>query len=83
VNDHFRRLLEGNSTGQWVRLDVAQEALGVDRRRALQLAKSEGWRVAPGTRPREYSFEDIRTTWKHRQQPAPRSGEAHAPQDPQ
>lgn len=63
----FRRdVLEGTATGQWVTLDVAMEALGISKRRARELATSEGWRIAPGTRPRQYAFADIRRTYQHR-----------------
>jgi len=66
MRDRLRSALAGESLGVWVLIDVAMEALNVSQRRAYQLAKSEGWRVARGTYPKQYSFEDIRTTYRTR-----------------
>ena len=51
---------------RWVSIQEAAIALGVDKRRAYQLARSEGWRRAPGQRPRQYSFADIYRTYEQR-----------------
>jgi hypothetical protein len=64
MRDAVAQALASEATGQWVLIDVAMEALEVSQRRAYELAKSEGWRTARGTRPRQYSFEDIRTTYR-------------------
>lgn len=58
--------LERTQTGVWVAIDVVQMVFGIQKRQAYILAKTEGWRTAPGVRPREYSFEDIRTTHHNR-----------------
>ncbi|MFP7833119.1 hypothetical protein [Marisediminicola sp. LYQ134] len=50
----------------WVLIDVAAAAMQVSVRRARELAKSEEWRTAPGQRPTQYLFADIRRTYEHR-----------------
>lgn len=50
----------------WVGVDVAAEALGVTERQVRRIAKTAGWRMAPGTYPTQYLFNDIRTTYQAR-----------------
>lgn len=66
LRPELQQALDADTRGVFVTIDVAMEALGLDQRRTYQLAKSEGWRVAPGTRPRQYRFEDVRATYRHR-----------------
>jgi hypothetical protein len=66
IRPELQQALASESRGVFVTIDVAMEALGLDQRRTYQVAKSEGWRIAPGTRPRQYRFEDIRATYRKR-----------------
>ena len=50
----------------WVTIEAAAIALGVNVRRAYQLARSEHWRTAPGQRPKQYRFDDIHRTYEQR-----------------
>jgi hypothetical protein len=50
----------------WVAVDVAMEALGISQRRVYQLAKQEGWRTAAGHYPKQFLFQDVRTTYLKR-----------------
>jgi hypothetical protein len=63
--------LDEHSHGLWIALDVVQVAFGskgrpLSKRRALEYAKNEMWRTAPGQRPRQYAFEDVYRTYKTR-----------------
>lgn len=50
----------------WVSIQEAAIALGVNLRRAYQLARTESWRRAPGQRPRQYLFADVHRTYEQR-----------------
>jgi hypothetical protein len=60
---------ETGANNHWVTIDVAAEALGISRRRALELAKTEEWRTHQpprGDKTRQYLFTDIHRTYTHR-----------------
>ncbi|WP_213816253.1 hypothetical protein [Glaciihabitans sp. dw_435] len=59
-------LNDGPHHGVWVAIDVVMTALDVKRSKAFALAKSEQWRTAPGTHPKQYSFTDVHTTYLKR-----------------
>lgn len=50
---------------RFVTIDVAAEALNVSVKTAYRLARAHRWRRTP-TRPYEYHFADIRTTYNTR-----------------
>lgn len=51
---------------RWVTIDVVMEAFNLKRSRAYALAQAEQWRTAPGTRPKQFSWHDITTTYQQR-----------------
>ena len=55
-----------DSAGLWIGLDVVQEAFGIKRSAAYKLARQEGWRTAPGQYPKQYSFTDVKNTYRTR-----------------
>jgi len=66
MREELEQALASDSRGVFVTIDVAMEALDTNRSRTFAIAKSEGWKVAAGTRPRQYLFNDIRTTYNRR-----------------
>lgn len=50
----------------WVAIDVAAEALGISIKQAYRIAKTDQWRTAPGHYPKQFLFNDIRTTYQTR-----------------
>jgi hypothetical protein len=61
-----------NTTPTWVTLATAATALGLGTRRTYQLAKSENWHTAPGSRPKQYAFADVTRTWRRLNQKDPK-----------
>jgi hypothetical protein len=49
---------------RWLDARTAARMLGIGVQHTYRLAREEKWRSRLGTRPREWSIDDIHRTWK-------------------